>query len=83
MNIAGRNTEIENIQCNVFFAEQVLDEMDCKLANKEVTSDNGGPLTIDDSTKNSYVIPLIMMLLILVIPSVRHFTSNKSDEQNK
>ena len=82
-DIILRNTEIERIQCNVFFAEQALDEMDCKLANKEVTSDNGGPLTIDDSTKNSYVIPLIMMLLILVIPSVRHFTSNKSDEQNK
>ena len=81
-DIILRNTEIERIQCNVFFSEQVLDEMECSLENKEVTSDDSnnnndssGILGGADIITYAALLLLIILLLILAIAQ----SNNKND----
>ncbi len=77
-DIILRNTEIEKIQCNVFFSEQVLDEMECSLANKEVTSGNNEPSDTSGSADIiTYTVPLILVILVLIIAIAN---GNKSNE---
>ena len=83
-----RNTEIERIQCNVFFAEQVLDEMECRLQNKEVTSggsnNNNDPSgTLGGADIIKYTVPLLLMILILILANVQSNSSNVFENKEK
>ncbi len=52
-----RNTEIETIQCNVFFAEHDLASMDCHHANAEVS---------DASKDDDADMPMLMLGLLII-----------------
>ena len=58
-----RNTEIENLQCDVFYAEQDLDQMNCKNPNKEVTSN----ISYEDPNAISINTVITLLLLIIVV----------------
>jgi len=79
-DIILRNTEIERIQCNVFFSEQVLDEMECSLENKEVTSDGSNNNEPSASTSSAdiitYAVLLVLIILVLILVNVQGKTSN-------
>jgi hypothetical protein len=66
-----RNTEIERIQCDVFYAEQVLNEMDCSLPNKKVTDDNSNNNQGNGNTEGTvpltYIFPLVLIIMILAL----------------
>ena len=79
-DIILRNTEIERIQCDVFFSEQVLDEMECSLENKEVTSDGSNNNDSSESTSIAnviaYAVLLVLIILVLILVNVQGKTSN-------
>jgi hypothetical protein len=83
-----RNTEIERIQCNVFFSEQVLDEMDCNLRNKAVTSD-GSNNNNDPSASTGgadiikYSVPLLLIILVLILANAQSTASNEFEKKEK
>jgi hypothetical protein len=83
-----RNTEIERIQCNVFFSEQVLDEMDCNLQNKAVTSD-GSNNNNDPSASTGgadiikYSVPLLLIILVLILANAQSTASNQFEKKEK
>ena len=89
-DIILRNTEVERIQCDVFFAEQELDEMDCSLPNKMVSS-NGGNNQETTSTEGTipitYIFPLVLVILILALVNAQRMAStwseNKSNQVGK
>jgi hypothetical protein len=66
-----RNTEIERIQCDVFYAEEVLDEMDCSLPNKKVTdgdsNNNQGNGNTEGTVPLTYIFPLVLIIMILAL----------------
>jgi hypothetical protein len=83
-----RNTEIERIQCNVFFSEQVLDEMECKLQNKEVTS--GGSNNNNEPSATSggadiikYTVPLLLIIIVLILANAQSNSSNVFEKKEK
>lgn len=79
-DIILRNTEIERIQCNVFFSEQVLDEMECSLENKEVTSDGSNNNDSSESTSIAnviaYAVLLVLIILVLILANTQGNKSN-------
>lgn len=79
-DIILRNTEIERIQCNVFFSEQVLDEMECSLENKEVTSDGSNNNDSSESTSIAnviaYTVLLVLIILVLILANTQGNKSN-------
>lgn len=79
-DIILRNTEIERIQCNVFFSEQVLDEMECSLENKEVTSDGSNNNASSESTSSAnviaYTVLLVLIILVLILANTQGNKSN-------
>ncbi len=78
-DIILRNTEIERIQCDVFFAEQELDEMDCSLPNKRVTDgdDNNQPTTSTEGTiPITYIFPLVLVIFILALVNAQRMASS-------
>ncbi len=79
-----RNTKIENIQCNVFFSEQVNAEMGCSLENIDGTSDGSGNNA--PSTSNSdiitYAVPLVLIILVLIVAISQSSISNENDKKD-
>jgi hypothetical protein len=53
------NTEIESIQCNVFFAEHNPANFDCHLANVLVNVTQDGPVDEEPETEPDEGIPAI------------------------
>jgi hypothetical protein len=86
-DIILRNTEIERIQCNVFFSEQVLDEMECKLQNKEVTSDgsnnNEPSATSGGADIIKYTVPLLLIIIVLILANAQSNSSNVIKNKDK
>ena len=83
-----RNTEIEGIQCNVFFSEQVLDEMECRLQNKEVTSggsnNNNEPSgTLGGADIITYTVPLLLIIIILILANAQSNSPNVNEKKEK
>ncbi len=83
-----RNTEIERSQCNVFFSEQVLDEMECRLQNKEVTSgdsnNNDEPSgTLGGADIITYTVPLLLVILVLILANAQSNSSNVFEKKEK
>ncbi|MBT4059378.1 MAG: hypothetical protein HOE69_03630 [Euryarchaeota archaeon] len=81
-----RNTEIERIQCDVFYAEQIFDEMDCSLPNKRVTSgnDNNEPIVSPEgSIPITYVFPLVLIILVLALVNAQKAAASWSEKQEK
>jgi len=65
-----RNTEIENLQCNVFYAEQDLDQMDCTHLNKEINSNNN-PVDPNSEVPISLILTLLFVVIVVLIAMLR------------
>jgi hypothetical protein len=81
-----RNTEIERIQCNVFFSEQVLDEMECSLQNKDVTSvgsnnNNDPSASTGGADIIKYTVPLLVIILVLILANAQSNSSNVNEKK--
>lgn len=76
-DIILRNTEIERIQCDVFFSEQNLNEMDCSLPNRRSNGNDGSSSNNNDNGDSTvspagtipitYVFPLVLIIMILAL----------------
>lgn len=91
-DIILRNTEIERIQCDVFFSEQELDDMDCSLPNRRATSNGGGnggsqngePVVSPEGTiPITYVFPLVLIILILALINTQRAANLWMSDQKK
>ena len=73
-----RNTEIETIQCNVFFAEHDLGSMDCHHPNAEVSTTSADD---DDADMPMLILGLLIVGVggLLIMNSVR--TDWKNEEE--
>ena len=65
-----RNTEIENLQCNVFYAEQDLDQMDCTHLNKEINSNNN-PVDSNSEVPIGLILTLLFVVIVVLIAMLR------------
>jgi peroxidase len=75
-----RNTEIESIQCNVFFAEHTYDAMDCNHANADISSSGDS----NEAGMSSLVLGLLIIgvagLIIMGTVGVREADSGPDEE---
>ena len=75
-----RNTEIESVQCDVFFAESDASSFQCHLANLEVMQISGE----DDgelSTEMSIVGIVIVLILKVVVTQFRKDSANIEEQE--
>ena len=83
-DIILRNTEIEHIQCDVFYAEQDLDQMDCTHLNKQI-SNNIEPNSSDVSFGFILTLFLVLILVLIVMLKVTksedHIDFNSEEQE--
>lgn len=79
-DIILRNTEIESIQCDVFFAETDASSFQCHLANSEVTQILGGGAG-EISTKMSTYIGAVIVLILIAVATLSRKESSNTDEK--
>jgi hypothetical protein len=61
-----RNTEIESVQCDVFFAESDASSFQCHLANSEVSQFSGED-TVDPLTEMTIFIGAVIVLILIAV----------------
>ncbi|MBO57821.1 MAG: peroxidase [Euryarchaeota archaeon] len=81
-DIILRNTEIEHIQCDVFYAEQELDQMDCTHLNKEI-SNNIEPNSSDISMIFVLTLFFVLTLVLVVMLKVTKTENNINLEEEE
>ena len=80
-DIILRNSEIESIQCNVFFAENDASSFQCHLANSEAGQFSGGVAGEPSTDMSIYIGAVIVLILIAVIALPSRKESANIDEQ--
>ena len=71
-----RNTEIESLQCNVFFAEHNVDDLDCYLPNEIIEPESKS----DEDGMDTFVIGIIGLALTGLI-IMAFFGSSAKEEK--
>ena len=66
-DIILRNTEIESIQCDVFFAESDASSFQCHLANSEAPQISGGNEGEISTEISTYIGAVIVLILVAVV----------------
>lgn len=75
-----RNTEVESIQCNAFYAEQDLDQMDCTHLNMEI--DSSIPIDSSNEFPISVILVLILVISVVLIAILKGTESEDSIQNN-
>ena len=79
-DIILRNTEIESIQCDVFFAETDSSSFECHLENYETSSGSDG---IEEDESSNKMSGIIVMGIVLILVAVAILSGRASDRQGK
>ncbi|PXY76761.1 MAG: hypothetical protein CXX81_13790, partial [Methanobacteriota archaeon] len=79
-----RNTEIESVQCDVFFAESDASSFQCHLANSEVSQFSGED-TVDPLTEMTIFIGAVIVLILIAVIALpsRKESANIEEEINE
>jgi hypothetical protein len=80
-DIILRNSEIESIQCDIFFAESNASSFQCHLANSEVGQFSGGDAGEPSTDMSIYIgaVTALILIAIIALPS-RKETANIEEE---
>ena len=80
-DIILRNTEIESVQCDVFFAESNASSFQCHLANSGVSQFSGGDAGEPSTDMSIYIgaVTVLILIAIIALPS-RKETANIEEE---
>ncbi len=84
-DIILRNTAIESVQCDVFFAESDASSFQCHLANSEVGQFSGED-TVDPLTEMSIFIGAVIVLILIAVialPSRKESANIEEQEINE
>jgi len=79
-DIILRNTEIESIQCDVFFAETDSSSFECHLENYETSSGSDG---IEEDESSNKMSAIIVMGIVLILVAVAILSGRAPDRQGK
>ena len=81
-DIILRNTGIEHIQCDVFYAEQELDQMDCTHLNKEISNNiepNSSDISMIFVLTLFFVLTLVLVVMLKVTKTEDHINSEEQE----